>query len=73
MLLPRYRKLHFSLGFWSFTFTTAAAATYGIHWLALDVPPGEITWIWLLFAVATVIVGGIALRSLALLRPNRRA
>ncbi|MBA4023811.1 MAG: C4-dicarboxylate transporter [Gordonia sp.] len=73
MLLPRYRRVPFSLGFWSFTFTAAAAATYGIHWLALTHPPGEVAWIWLLFAVATAIVGSIALRSLALLRPTRQA
>lgn len=72
MLLPRYRRVSFSLGFWSFTFTAAAAATYGIHWLALTHPPGEVAWIWLLFAAATLIVGGVAVRSLALLRPNRQ-
>jgi tellurite resistance protein len=71
MLIPRYRKLRFSLGFWSFTFTTAAAATYGIHWLALTSPPGATAWIWVLFAAATLIVGVIALRSLVLLRPRR--
>lgn len=68
MLLPRYRTLPFSLGFWSFTFTTTAAATYGIHWLAVTSPPGVTAWIWVLFAVATAIVGGIAVRSIELLR-----
>lgn len=66
-MLPRYRALPFSLGFWSFTFTTAAAATYGIHWLAMTSPPGATAWIWVLFSVATVIVGGIAVRSIELL------
>lgn len=71
MLLPRYLRLSFSLSFWSFTFTTAAAATYGIHWLALTSPPGATAYIWVLFAVATAIVGGIAIRSLALLKEAR--
>src|SRR6185437_3354492 len=32
-LIPRYRVLPFTLGFWSFTFPLAAAGGYGIEWL----------------------------------------
>jgi tellurite resistance protein TehA-like permease len=32
---PRYRRLPFSLGFWSFTFPTAAVVAYTIDWLAV--------------------------------------
>lgn len=71
MLIPRYRMLQFSLAFWSFTFTTAAASTYGIHRLALTSPPGATAWIWILFAVATTVIGGIAARSFGLLRGDR--
>ncbi|MFF5439222.1 hypothetical protein [Streptomyces achromogenes] len=29
-LIPRYPRTPFSVGFWAFTFTTAAGATYGV-------------------------------------------
>ncbi|MFB2599026.1 transporter [Herbiconiux sp. P17] len=34
-LIPRYRQLPFSLGFWSFTFPTAALVAYTIEWLGV--------------------------------------
>ena len=64
-LLPRYARLSFTPGFWAFTFTTAASATYAIHWVtAADVP----AWVsqaagWGLVGVATAVVTVIAAGS----------
>ncbi|WP_309615144.1 hypothetical protein, partial [Salinibacterium sp.] len=46
-LLPRYLKLPFSLGFWSFTFSFAAVGAYMIEWLTLSHPVG---WLPLVMA-----------------------
>ena len=67
MLLPRYRALTFSLGFWSFTFPAASAAALSITWVRLVHP---FAWraitIGLVVAV-TVLVAAIAMKSLLLL------
>ena len=54
-LIPRYRSLRFSLGFWSFTFPFAAVSGYAIEWLFLLRP-----FAWQLM-VATILVGITAL------------
>jgi tellurite resistance protein len=40
-LLPLYRALRFGMGFWSFTFPWAAAATLALRWIALEHPSGQ--------------------------------
>jgi tellurite resistance protein len=67
-LLAVYRQLSFSPGFWSFTFSWTAVATFGLRWLQVEQPSGAALWSWLVTAAATLLVGAIALRSLALLR-----
>jgi tellurite resistance protein len=67
-LLSLYRQLSFIPGFWAFTFSWCAVATFGLRWLHLKDPSGEATWSWLVTAAATVMVGVIAVRSLDLLR-----
>lgn len=62
-LVRRYARIPFGIAYWSFTFTVAAPATYGIHWLWLTQPAGWQLWCWLILAVATLWIGGIALRS----------
>ncbi|MCK2215792.1 hypothetical protein MF672_018625 [Actinomadura sp. ATCC 31491] len=71
-LLRRYARLPFALGFWAFTFTTAASATYGVRLLTSAAAPVATAGAWALVAVATAVIGGIGARSLALLLPARR-
>jgi tellurite resistance protein len=35
-LIPLYRRAEFGPGFWAFLFPSAAAVTYGVHWLAAE-------------------------------------
>lgn len=71
-LLRRYAHIPFALGFWAFTFTTAASATYGVRLLALTPSPVHIVVTWLVVALATGVIGTIAARSLALVHLPRR-
>ena len=73
MLLPRYRALPFSLGFWSFTFTVASVAALAITWLHLLQPfAWQAITIGVLAAV-TVLVVSIATKSILLLIATTRA
>lgn len=71
-LLPRYRPLPFTLGFWSFTFPLAAAAGYGIEWLSIADFAGWQVIAWLLVAIVTAVVVLVGLRSLLLVTGVRR-
>jgi tellurite resistance protein len=63
-LLPLYRALRFSIGFWSFSFPAAAVATDALLWTGnLGAPGSQIVAVALLVAV-TALVGSIAARSL---------
>lgn len=64
-LIPCYAQLPFTLGFWSFTFTAAASATYAIRLLHEVDPPGFLAYAWALTAGATALIGAIAVRSAA--------
>ncbi|WP_225845784.1 C4-dicarboxylate transporter [Streptomyces sp. HPF1205] len=70
-LAGRYLRLPFALGFWALTFTTAASATYGIRLLSRTGAPWRTPLSWAVVAVATVIIGAVAVRSLALLPFHR--
>lgn len=63
-LVPRYRKLPFVVGFWSFTFPFATATVYAIRWVHLEHPAGSMLLSLALLATITVLIGSIALRSL---------
>lgn len=71
-LIPRYRRLTFTLGFWSFTFPVAAAAGYGVEWAALAAFPGWQVVAWLLVALATAVILAVAVRSALLVTSVRR-
>lgn len=71
-LIPRYRVLPFSLGFWSFTFPLAAAGGYGIQWLSVVGFPGWQAVAWLLVVIVTAVIVAIAARSLFLVTSLRR-
>ncbi|MFJ2979341.1 MFS transporter [Curtobacterium sp. NPDC087082] len=68
-LVRRYVRSGFAIGFWAMTFTTAASATYAVRLLS-TAGLGTLGTVlaWVVVAVATGIVGSIAVRSLGLLR-----
>jgi len=72
MMLGAYWRLPFTLGFWAFTFTAASSGTYTVHWLALWSGPGHELWAWLAIALATLLIGSIAVRSAVLLASRSR-
>jgi tellurite resistance protein len=63
-LLPLYRKLSFTPGFWSFTFPSAAAVTMALRWLAIESPAGKAVYAWILIAAVTALIAAIAARTL---------
>lgn len=65
-LLPRYRALPFSLGFWSFTFPSAAVGGYGMQWLAIKRPVAWEAASWAILAVITALIVAIGVRSVLL-------
>jgi tellurite resistance protein len=66
-LLPLYRALGFTPGFWSFTFPSAAAGTFALGWLAVESPAGKAVYAWILVATVTGLIGAIAVRTLVAL------
>jgi tellurite resistance protein len=63
-LLPLYRALSFTPGFWSFTFPWAAMVTFALRWLALEHPVGERLYGWILLGAVTGLVGAITARTI---------
>jgi tellurite resistance protein len=57
-LIPLYRQATFGPGFWAFSFPSAVAVTYGVHWLAAEHVPGRTG---LAYALAGVLTAGFAL------------
>jgi tellurite resistance protein len=66
-LLPLYRTLSFTPGFWAFTFPPANMALFGMRWLDLEHPPGATVYAWLLVAAVTALIGAIAARTVVAL------
>jgi tellurite resistance protein len=71
-LIPRYLRLKFTLGFWSFTFPLAAAGGYGIEWSSVAAFPGWPVLAWLLVALVTAVILAVAARSLLLVTSVQR-
>ncbi len=61
--VPAYLRLPFLPGLWAFTFSWAAVASVGMHWLQAAPAPGRQVGQYALLAAATVLVGGIAVRT----------
>jgi tellurite resistance protein len=59
-LLGLYRRSPFGPGFWSFTFSFAAAATLALHWISHEHPRGATAWGWTVLGLITVLVAAIA-------------
>ena len=70
--LPKYLKLSFSLGFWSFTFPSAAVVTATILWLRLAPTPVEEWGTGILLGALTILIASIGIRSLLAVFPQRR-
>ncbi|GAA1528313.1 hypothetical protein [Kribbella lupini] len=73
VMVPRYRRLRFSLGFWSFTFPFAAAVAWTEEWLELEQTPGWQVTTGILAVLMTAFIAAIAVQSLRLVtrRPGR--
>jgi tellurite resistance protein len=70
-MLGTYRRLAFTLGFWSFTFPVASSASYGIQWLQLAGFEGRDVAAVGLAVVPTALTAAIAIRSLILVTSVR--
>lgn len=57
-LIPLYMRAPFGPGFWAFSFPFAAAATYGVRWLAVEHVPGGVG---LAYALVGVLTAGFTL------------
>jgi tellurite resistance protein len=62
-LIPLYRRAPFGPGTWSFTFSYAVAATFALHWISHEHPPGAAAWTWAVLALITAIIAIIAART----------
>ena len=68
-LVPLYRRLRFTPGFWAFTFSWTAVASFALRWLEIERPAGEHLYARLIGGAATVLVAMVAIRSaLAIVR-----
>ncbi len=63
-LIPLYRRAPFGPATWSFTFAYAAAATFALHWIRHEHPPGAAVWTWTVLSLITVLIAAIAARTL---------
>jgi tellurite resistance protein len=63
-LLPVYARLPFMPSTWAFTFSWAAVASAGLHWVNDDRPPGYVGYEYLLLGAISLLIGGIAARTL---------
>ena len=66
-LIGRYRRLQFSIGFWSFTFPLAAVVTVAIMWLAAIRTAGWEVITIALAVLITTFIGVIGVRSVLLI------
>ncbi len=61
--LPLYRSLRFSPGFWSFTFSYAAAVSDALAWIQIGAVPGRTALTIVLLVLVTGFIGVIAART----------
>lgn len=70
-LLPRYRRLPFSLGTWAFTFSWTAVSGSALFWIAATRFVGDRAAGYLVLAAITGLVGGTAARTVLDARQGR--
>lgn len=71
-LIGTYRRLPFSLGFWSFTFPAASAASFLIEWVELAAFDGWQVVAAVAAGCVTILIAAIGIRSLVLVGSVRR-
>lgn len=69
-LVPRYVRLTFTPAFWSFTFSSAAVASFAARWVLYAELP--VVLAALPVAATLVLIGGIAIRHLAVPATTKR-
>ena len=62
--LPAFLRLRFSPAFWAFSFAYAVVASVTLIWINVGRPTGHRALSWLVIGAITLLVGGIALRTL---------
>lgn len=62
-LVPAYRRLRFTPGFWAFTFSYAAAATDALEWISHEHAPGAAVYAACTLGFITVLIIAIGARS----------
>jgi tellurite resistance protein len=67
-LAPLYWKTPFAPSFWAFSFSYAAVASDAMRWIAFEHTIGGPVLGYALLAAITLLIGGIALRTLIALR-----
>jgi tellurite resistance protein len=72
-LIPLYRAAAFTSGFWSFMFPWVAMGTLALRWLALEHPPGERAYAWVVIGLATALVSAIGVRTVVDIAGRSRA
>jgi tellurite resistance protein len=65
-LIPVYRRLSFTPGFWSFAFAYAAAVSDAFAWLAIKKPPAATGYAIAVITLLTAFVAWIAFRTMLL-------
>ncbi len=65
-MLPRFARLRFGPGFWAFTFSWAATASYALKWIALRRPAGAIGYAVVILTAITAFIGSSAARTAVL-------
>ena len=63
-LLPAYRRLKFAPSYWAFTFSWAAVATAGLHWLADEHPPFWRMYSYVVLVAISLLVSLVAARTI---------
>lgn len=63
-LLPMFLRLSFAPSFWAFTFSWAAAVSVAVQWNEVERPAGHVLSTYLLLAAITILVAGVAVRTL---------
>jgi tellurite resistance protein len=62
-LIPVYRHLGFTPGFWAFAFPYAAVATFTLHWLNYGKPVGYRIWAWIVILAITAFIAFLAAKT----------
>jgi tellurite resistance protein len=71
VLVPAYREVPFTLGYWTFSFPLASVTNYTVRWMLADPFPGSIAIVWVVLGIATAFVLVLAAASLRLVTTTR--